>query len=241
MASTLDAVIARAPAERRLYTWAAVVALLVVFAGFAPTYYLKGVIGEPGDLGTMRHVHGLVMTGWFALFLVQARLVAAGRTDIHRRLGAAGIVVAALVIGVGMATAIGAVRAGSTPNGIPPLVFLVLPTGEMVAFAALFAAAIALRKRAAWHKRLMLLASLSMLAPAMARMPLDFVRAGGPPAFFAMVDLVLIACIAVDTLRNRRIHPAFVAGLAFIVLVQVGRLAISGTAAWTSFAQWMVG
>ena len=128
----------------------------------------------------------------------------------------------------------------STPAGIPPLIFLVLPLGEMVAFAALFGTAIALRKRSEWHKRLMLLATLAMLAPAMARLPFEFVATGGPPVFFALVDLVIIGFIAIDTIRNRRVHPAFIAGLAFIVFVQVGRLAISGTAAWTGFAKWLV-
>lgn len=240
MASTLDAVIGRTSSDRPIYTWAAIVGLLVMFAGFAPTYYLKSVIGSSGDLGMMRHVHGLVMTAWFVLFFVQARLVATGRTHIHRKLGAAGIVLAALVIGVGMATAIAAVRAGATPIGIPPMVFLVLPTGEMLAFASLFAAAIALRKRSDWHKRLMLLATLAMLAPAMARLPFEFVSKGGPPVFFALVDLVIIAFIAFDTIRNRRLHPAFMAGLAFIVFIQIGRLALSGTAAWMSFAKWLV-
>jgi len=229
------------PVERNLYTWAAIVAILVMLVGFAPTYYLKSVMGGEQDLGAMRHLHGFVMTAWFTLFLVQARLVATGRTAIHRKLGAAGIVLAAAVIGVSMATAIGAVRAGHAPNGIPPLVFLVLPLGEMVAFAGLFVTAIALRRRSAWHKRLMLLATLSMLAPAVARFPLEFIQKGGPPAFFALVDLVIIACIAFDTLKNRRVHPAFVIGLAFIVVVQVGRLAISGTEAWMTFAKWVVG
>lgn len=241
MASTpLDIPLARATGERRLYTWAAVVGLLVVFAGFAPTYYLKSVIGDATELGTMRHIHGVVMTAWFTFFLVQARLVATGNTHIHRKLGVAGIVLAALVFGMGIALAVAAVRAGSTPLGIPPLVFLVLPVGEMVAFAALFTTAIVLRKRSDWHKRLMLLATLAMLTPAMARLPFEFIKIG-PPVFFALADLLIIACIAFDSVKNRRVHPAFIAGLAFIVFVQVGRLAISGTEAWAAIAKWLVG
>src|SRR5260221_10613059 len=90
MATTsLDAtVIAPVRGERNMYTWAALVAILAMFAGFAPTYYLKGAFGTP-DLSTLRHVHGVVMSAWFALFLVQARLVATGRTQIHRKLGVA--------------------------------------------------------------------------------------------------------------------------------------------------------
>jgi len=239
---SLDIPLVRAPGERRLYSWAAAIGLLVVFAGFAPTYYLKHVIGGAPDLDGLRMIHGAVMTTWFTLFLVQARLVAAGRTDIHRQLGTAGIVVAALVVGMGMSLAIASVRSGTSPiPGIPPLVFLVMPVGEMFVFTVLFSAAIALRRRSAWHKRLMLLGTLAMVTPAVARLPFEFLRAGGPPAFFAVTDLIILGCIAFDTARNRRVHPAFVAGLAFVVVAQLGRLPLSQTGAWMSFAKWLVG
>jgi hypothetical protein len=228
----------RSTNERRVYTWGALAAILVVFAGFAPTYYLKTAFGTP-DLSTFKHVHGLVMTAWFALFLVQVRLVATGRTDVHRKLGMAGVLLAILVVYVGTTLGIASARAGVAPVGLPPLVFLVMPFGEMVVFAVLVAAAIALRKRSPFHKRLMLLASLAILTPAMARLPFDFVQAGGPLVFFALTDLVIIACIVFDTAKNRRLHPAFAMGLAFIVVGQIGRLALSQTAAWMTFARWV--
>ena len=179
------------------------------------------------------------MTAWFAFFLLQVRVVATGRTQVHRKLGIAGVVLAVIVVVAGTATAIASARSGSAPIGVPPLIFLVMPLGEMVVFAGLFAAAIAMRKKSPYHKRLMLLASISMLTPAMARLP--FVSAGGPPAFFALTDLVILACIAFDTEKNRRLHPAFAAGLAFVIVGQVGRLLISQTPQWMTFAKWLVG
>ena len=222
-----------------MYTWAAIVAILTVLAGFAPTYYLKGAFGTP-DLSAFKHVHGLVMTAWFALFLVQVRLVATGRILDHRKLGVAGALLAVLVVGVGTGLGIAAARAGSAPAGLPPLVFLVLPLGEMFVFAVLVTAAIALRKRSAWHKRLMLLASLALLAPAMARLPFEFVATGGPLVFFALVDAIILACIAFDTVKNRRLHPAFIAGFIFVIVGQFGRLALSQTPQWMTFAKWLV-
>ena len=239
MATTpLDAPLGRAPGERNVYTWGAVIALLFVVAGFAPTYYLKGVYAGP-ELSALKHVHGAVMTAWFTLFLVQVRLVATGRTALHRRLGVAGAAIALLVVALGTATGITAAKLGSAPIGVPPLVFLVLPLGEMVVFAVLVTAALVLRKRGPQHKRLMLLATLAMLTPAMARLPFEFVRAGGPLAFFALTDLVILACIAYDTKKNRRLHPAFAAGFAFVIVGQIGRLALSQTAAWMAFATWV--
>jgi hypothetical protein len=238
--SSLDIPIVRPGGERRVYTWAAVIALLFMFAGFAPTFYLKGVYGAPA-LSELKLVHGIVMTAWFTLFLVQARLVATGRISMHRQLGMAGLVLALLVVTTGVATALASARAGSAPLGVPPLVFLVMPLGEMVAFSGLFTAAIAMRRRAAHHKRLMLVATLAMLTPAMARLPLEFVKTGGPPAFFAMTDVVILACIAFDTAKNRRLHPAFAGALVFVIVVQIGRLALSQTPQWMSFAKWLVG
>jgi hypothetical protein len=236
-----DAAGARKPKknERRLYTWAAVIAGLLIFAGFARTYYLKGAFGTP-ELSTLKHAHGVVMTAWFTLFFVQARLVATGRTALHRKLGTLGGVLAALVVIVGTATALVAAKNGATP-GPPPLVFLAIPLGDMVVFLALVSAAILYRKRPDYHKRLMLLASLSMLTAAIARIPLDFLQAGGLPAFFGATDLLVLGCAAFDTARNRRLHPAFIAGVLVIVGSQVARFLIAGTPQWMEFARWLVG
>ena len=237
---TVEAAPRKINPERPIYGMAAIVALAIIFAGFAPTYYLKTFTAAP-DLSTLKHVHGLVMTAWFALFFAQARLVATGRTAIHRQLGVAGIFMAMLVVATGTTLGIASARAGVSPApNMPPLVFLVMPLGEMVMFSVFFIAAIALRTRSAWHKRLMVLASLGMLAPAFARI----VKATGlpGPAMFGLVDILVIGCVVYDTVKNRRLHPAFGWGLAVFILVgQGGRIALAQSAAWKSCASWLVG
>ena len=224
--------------ERSMYLRAALVAALIVFAGFAPSYYLKGVFGAP-ELTTIKHFHGVVMTAWFALFITQAWLVSAGNVQLHRKLGAAGVLLGILVIAMGIQVAIASARAGATPiPDIPPLVFMIMPLGEILIFAVLFTAAIALRKRPAWHKRLMVLASVAILAPAFARLPI--VSSIGPPAFFGLTDLVILACIVFDTVKNRRLHPAFAIGFVWVLVGQFGRLAVSQTSQWMEFAKWLV-
>lgn len=226
-------------AERRFYGLAAAVAALIVFAGFARTYYLKGAFGAP-ELSGLVHGHGVVMTGWIVLFGVQASLVAARRVDLHRRLGIFGAVFAALVVAMGIATAIEGARRGISP-GPPPLVFLAIPLGVILVFGALVAAAIANRRRPDWHKRLMLLATISMLTPAIARLPVDALHAGGILAFMAVTDLLAIACIAWDTARNRRLHPAFLRGAIFLVASQPAMLALAGTEFWMQIARRLAG
>ncbi|HSN21639.1 MAG TPA: hypothetical protein VLS49_13230 [Usitatibacter sp.] len=239
--SSLDIQLPRPAGERKLYVAAALVAAALVFAGFAPTFYLRSAFGSP-ELSTLKVVHGVVMTAWFTLFIVQARLVATGRTATHRKLGVAGIALALGVLVLGTELGIASARAGVAPvPGISPLVFLVMPIGEMVVFAILVTAGIALRRRPAYHKRLMLLASVAMLTPAMARLSLRLLPAGGPPIFFGLADLVILGCIAYDTARNRRLHPAFAWGFAVVILGQFGRLALSQTPQWMAFAKWLVG
>lgn len=234
-----QALIRRRP-SRRLYTWGAIVAVLVVFAGFARTFFLNGYFAH-FPLTPLQVFHGIVMTSWFTLFLVQVLLVGSGRTRQHRRLGVYGAILAALVVIVGSVTAVVGVAAGRAPPGAPPLVFLAVPLGDMAAFAVLVATAIALRRRPEHHKRLMLVASLSLLTAAVARIPIGALQAGGLLADFAVTDFVLLACAAVDTVRHRRLHPAFGWGIAFVILSQVGRLVLSGTPQWLVFARWITG
>ncbi len=229
----------RARIDRGIYTWAALIAVLVVFAGFARTYYLKGAFGTPA-LTSLVHAHGLVMTAWFVLFLVQVRLVASRRIALHRRLGMLGGVVAAAVVAIGTMTAITAAGLGRSP-GPPPLVFLTVPLGDMVVFAVLVALGLAYRHRGDVHKRWMLLASLSMLTAAYARLPLDIVRAGGLPLYFALTDFTIIVCVIADSARHRRLSPVFGWGLAFTVGSQVFRFWLAGTPQWQRFAAWLVG
>ena len=224
-------------ADRAFYTWAALAAVIIVFAGFARTYYLKGLSGAPALTGLV-HLHGLVMTLWFTLFVVQVRFVAAGRVDLHRKLGMFGGFLAVILVGVGTVTAITAARLGHSP-GPPPLVFLTIPLGDMVLFAALVSLGLYFRQRPDSHKRLMLLSSLGMLTAAIARIPLDFIHNGGVPVFFGLTDLCVLVCVVGDTLKNRRLHPALGWGFLFIIVSQAFRLWLAGTPQWLHFANWL--
>ena len=227
--------------DRRLSIWVAALVPIIVLAGFARTYYLKGFFGNPPLPGLLVHLHGLVMTAWVVLFATQISLVASGRTRTHQRLGVFGAILAVLIVIVGVLTGIAGAARGSTP-GPPPLRFLVIPLGDMLVFAVLVGSALYFRRgRLDVHKRLMLLAAVNLLAPAIARIPLNFIATGGALAFFGLTDLCLIACVAFDTIRNRRLHPAFLWGTLFIVAFQPLRLMLAGTDVWMRVATALVG
>jgi hypothetical protein len=227
--------------DRRLSIWVAALVPVIVLIGFARTYYLKGFFGNPPLPGLLVHLHGLVMTTWVVLFVTQVSLVATGRTRTHQRLGVFGAILAAVVVIVGVLTGIAGAARGATP-GPPALQFLVVPLGDMLVFGILVGTALYFRRgRLDVHKRLMLLAAVNLLAPAIARIPLNFIATGGALAFFGLTDLCLLACVAFDTIRNRRLHPAFLWGTIFIIVLQPLRLMLAGTDVWLRFATMLVG
>jgi hypothetical protein len=224
--------------ERLFYVGMALAIAVTVFAGFSRSYFLKAHFGSP-PLSLLLHLHGLVFTSWIVLFVTQTSLIAARRTDLHRRLGALGAVLAVLLVGMGTATAILRVKAGAAPiPGVSPLSFLAVPLFDMVVFSILVGVAFYYRHRADVHKRLMTLATIALLSAPIARLPFGVLKAG-PPAFFGLTDLFIVACIIYDLVTRKRVHPATIWGGLVIVASQPLRLMISGTPAWMAIASWM--
>jgi hypothetical protein len=226
--------------DRRLYILAAIFIPIIVVIGFARTYYLKGFFSTPPIPSRLLHLHGLVMSAWVILFVTQVSLVASKRTKTHQRLGVLGSVLAGLVFVVGILTGIDAAARGSSP-GPPALQFLIVPLGDMLVFGILISLALYFRRKLDIHKRLMLLAAVNLLAPAIARIPLHFIQTGGPLVFFGLTDLCLIACVGFDTVKHRRLHPVFLWGLLFIIVSQPLRLWFARTDAWLKIAAVLVG
>jgi hypothetical protein len=219
----------------------AVACLIAVFAGFARTYYLRSYFGLSA-LTPLLHLHGIVFTTWILLLLAQTTLVAANRTRVHRRLGVAGGAVAALVVILGTITAVVRARLAEVPpDGPPPLAFLTIPLGDMVAFATLVSAAFYFRRRTDVHKRLMLLATIAILPAATARWPVPFIQQVGPLAFFGLADLFILPLLAYDLLARGRFHKATVLGGLFLAASHPLRLMIGNTAGWLAVAEWLTG
>ena len=225
--------------DRRLYILAAILTPLIVLLGFARTYYLKPFFNTPDIAGWIVHLHGLVMTAWVVLFVTQVSLVATRRTRIHQRLGILGAGLAALVVIVGVSTALFAAARDAIP-GPDGLRFLIIPLGDMLIFAILVSLALYYRRKLDVHKRLMLLAAINILTPAIARIPFDFIVNGGPLVFFGLTDLCLLAVVAFDTFKHRRLHPVFLWGSIFLIAMQPLRILLAGTDVWLAFASSLV-
>jgi hypothetical protein len=227
--------------DRLFYGGMAVAMGLTVFAGFGATYYLRFLDGGPrvtltgGPFTRLVHLHGALFTAWVLLFIVQTALVSSRRVAVHRRLGVAGGVLAAAMVAAGTTIAIATAARGSAPPGADPLAFLIIPLFDMILFSIFVATALARRRDKEAHKRLMLLAYVSIITAAVARLP--GVLAIGPPAFFGLSFLFVLAGALYDFVSRRRVHEAYLWGGALILVSVPARLAISSTGAWRSVAE----
>jgi hypothetical protein len=194
--------------ERRFYLSASFIFLLLVFWTFARTYYLKPFLHTPALPGLL-HVHGVVMTGWVVLLVVQSALVSVRRVTWHRQLGVAGSVWAGLVVILGSVTTLHAAARedrGHTGFAASQVTIMGLELVQMLLFAGLVGAAVWWRRRTDYHKRLMLLTIPCMMPSALARLPVGFMT----NAWILLgLYLFVLACAGLDTLLYRRLHPAF--------------------------------
>jgi hypothetical protein len=219
------------------------VALLTaaVVIGFARTYYLRPWFELP-PLTRTAHVHGLMWTAWLLLHYVQARLVSAHRADVHRKLGIFGAALGiALVISSGQ-FAIDAVLAGRAPPGRVPLEFLSVSLGTTFMFAIFLSAALVMRQRREWHKRLMLLASIVVLVPAIGRLDTLMFKTFGTPRLVLpiVVSMAFVAWLWVNDWRKKgAVHPASLYGGILLLAAIPLRSWIGTTDLWMSFAVWI--
>jgi len=216
---------------RLFHTGMAVALLITAVAGFGPTYFFKPVHPSPA-LSPLLHVHGMVFTAWLVLLIVQSGLVRADRTDLHRRLGMFGALLAVVVVFLGLAVAREAARRGTSADGMTPLAFMIFPVGQILLFAGFVGAGLWNRRRPELHRRLILLGTITMMTPAISRM----VDRRSVLAMFLTVGFVVVAMIH-DWLSRRRVHWVYIVGGVLLLVSGPLRAVLGNSAAWQSFAR----
>jgi hypothetical protein len=234
------------------YSRMAYACLAVAVIGFAPTYWIPLVTGRL-EVAPILHLHAFVFYGWLTLLAVQTRLAATRRIARHRELGLLGVAWATAMCGVGIAAAVHSIKqADAAGFGDAARAFSVVPITGIFFFAALFALAIVKIKRGDVHKRLMLIATVSLLNAAVGRL---FILAIGltpptatavpPPVFVTILpgiiaDLLLVPALLHDRKHLGYVHPVYWIGGAALIVSQLLRVPISNTAAWHAVAQGFV-
>lgn len=230
--------------ERNAVALITAVWVLVLLAGFGRSFFFLPFFGDPPAYAareTLFYLHGAVMASWFGLLVTQVVLIRLRNIALHRLLGSIGGGVAVLVFCVGAYAALVAANRETGFVGVPfsPEQFLIVPLTDIVLFGLFVAGGFLKRRSAASHKRFMLLASVSLLVAAIARIPALF------GAFIVNFELFVVAAmialmLAWDALSLRRVHPVTLIGGAVQLTVMGLRLPLGESALWQGFATWMM-
>jgi hypothetical protein len=185
----------------------AIAMTIVIVAGFSLQLAMgRSTFHSP----PLVHAHAITFMGWVVLYLMQNIFVATGRMELHRRLGwiATGWMVAMLILGCLVTVAM--VRRGQVPFFFRPLQFLVFDPMSLFTFAGLTSAAIVLRRRTDWHRRLHFCGMSMLLGPGFGRLlPMPLLQPWAWEAVFAATMLFPLVGVLSDVRRSGHAHPAW--------------------------------
>ncbi len=213
-----------------------VLLIVFVFLGFAPTYYMRPA--DTGPIPAYLQVHGAAMTGWYVLLLLQTTLIAMRKRAVHRRLGIAGAVIAAVIVMLNPLVVVWSV--GHQEPGTPLELTALIVVGDllvMAIFAILVMLAIRWRRYPETHSRMLMLASIAVAGPALGRFSLHL--AGTPfPGLIAIMLLPLLV-VAHDRVLMRRVHAVSAWGAAAIIGSLGLSIAIANSPAGPAIVRWL--
>jgi hypothetical protein len=226
--------------EHLYFSGMAALILVAVFVGFAHTYYLAGLFRAPLP-NLLVHVHGAVFTLWILLFITQTSLVAAGRVNLHRRLGIFGVIVACMLVVLGVLVATESMVNESKPGpaGAGLRGFYAVALADMLMFGTLMWFAIRNRFNPVVHKRLVLIATLSILDAAYDRWPVPVPWWDDRVTPLICTYPLLLLLMAYDWWSTGTVQRVTLWATAFLVVVQQGRAQFGRAALWQTFAGWV--
>lgn len=223
---------ARSAGDERFFLRAAIAMTAVIVAGFSTQLAMgRSTFASP----LLVHAHAVVFMGWVTLYLLQNIFVATDRMALHRKLGWIGAAWIFAMLWLGIAVTVAMVRRGQAPFIFRPLQFLIFDPVTLFAFIGLTIAAITLRRRSDWHRRLHFCGMALLLGPGFGRLlPMPLLV---PLAWEATVAACLLfpaAGMWADWRRSGRVHPAWRWGvgtmLAVVVLTEALTYSTAGTA-----------
>ncbi|MFO1259691.1 MAG: hypothetical protein U1E68_01230 [Sphingomonadaceae bacterium] len=228
--------------ERRFYSRMALVIAAVIVLGFGPSFYLRpfDVIHFPRPnppITPSLMVHSAIFSLWVVIFIAQTQLVAAGRRDVHKTLGAFGFMLGVVMVPVMYMAMMDAIARNSSLPFTDVLTFSVVPLGGIPFYIILLTLGWLSRKKDLQsHKRYMLALMIMLSQPAFARLPL------APPVligftFLSALPLLLLISMAVWDRKTRgSVHAATKTSIAlFALLLAIQTFFLATPGLWSAF------
>ena len=237
--SKLDTLATRGRFEDRFFLGMSLLLLATVLVGFAKSYFLAGLLRAPLP-NKLIHVHAVFFSCWIILLIAQASFISTSQFNLHRQVGLLGFGLACGMIVIGIMAATDSMTRIKMVGPFDMRTFYAVPLFDIFVFAVLIFSAYRWRHDPATHKRLILIASITIVDAATGRSPLTKItQLPYLNNVFTQFYTVLLA--AFDLWYLKRIHRAtLVAGLFSVVMLLIA-IPVGGTRPWLAFANWMLG
>jgi hypothetical protein len=224
---------------RSMYFFLALIIATVVVAGFGPKLDPR-LLHPPSPRPPILYFHAAVFTSWVILFVLQSALIATGNVKLHRKVGVLGFALGVTLAITGVATAIVMTKFYTQPGHPDPAPFLAISLNDMIEYSFFFGLAIYWRKKSEFHRRLMFIATCTLMSAAAGRLippnlPVQWIYVG--------VDALILLGLGSDWIVNKRIHPVYLYGLPAVLLGQLIalHLDLSGSPVWLAIAHRLIG
>jgi len=230
---------ARCKIEDRFFVGMSLLLLATVLVGFAKSYFLGGLMRAPLP-NKLIHLHAVFFSCWIILLIAQASFISTRHFNLHRQVGLLGFGLACGMIVIGVMAATDTMTRIKMFGSFDMRTFYAVPMFDILVFAVLIFFAYRWRHDPATHKRLILIASITIVDAATGRSPLTKItQLPYLNNIFTQFYTLLVA--AFDLWYLKRIHRAtLVAGLFSIVMLLIA-IPVGGTRPWMAFANWMLG
>lgn len=237
--------------HRLFYSFASIILLVLTLIGFRMFYLnLQAFPGRPltPPIRTVVITHGVLMTIWMLLSVVQPLLVATRRKRLHMTLGLFGTILAVGIVVTGYLVGVNAARVNPpdlTLFGLNQKQFLTVPLIGVVTFGGFVALGVWHRRRPEVHRPMMFMASLSVVGAALGRMPMLNAWYAGTRLeqwFSAFLSMLILGALllALKSMMERRFDRWFAGAFAALALICVGISLVAKTEDWVQLATWLM-
>jgi hypothetical protein len=227
---------------RYFYFQMSLVCAGIAFIGFVPSYWAPMAAGTLHK-AAVSHIHGMIFFAWSLYIVFQSWLGASGQIARHRAVGLIGVSLATAMLIFGVMVSIQVMHetaaAGVGDRGVG---IAAVSMSNILLFAGLVVFALMNIRRPEWHKRLMLMAAISILGAPIARWLMVYLHMP-PPAGLSDWLVCVVAAVPLlhDWRRRGRPHDANWIAFAAIVAVRLVRIPLAETQGWHSVAGWLSG
>lgn len=226
----------------------AIIFIIVAAVAFIPTSLLlvsKVESGVRPSPPLILHVHAATMVLWLVLFLLQSVLIKKRKYPIHKMLG-----LASAVLAIGILLSMYGVefskleRLTSSPTVLVEQAyqstysFLLIHSTSYIFFSLFYLWAIfTTHKDSETHKRMMVLAALTLMIPGLGRL-INFAQVL-PDFGLSLVDsrhlylfILISPAIIYDIITKRTLHRSYMIGLSLLLLWAIAAHFLWGSSLW---------